>query len=149
AKSGRRGVAWSALPKCKSPVAATRTIRFSWIMAPNQLLSGPRSGDPPHNAVSGRPVRWDSQRGERMASPTQSTVETPSRAFYREAMDALNRAGVPFLVGGSFAFLHQSGIDRFTKDLDLFVRPEHVHKLLEAATAAGYTADLIHSHWLA
>ena len=67
-----------------------------------------------------------------MVSPTQSTVETPSRAFYREAMEALNRAGVPFLVGGSFAFLHQSGIDRFTKDLDLFVRPEDVHKLLEA-----------------
>jgi hypothetical protein len=84
-----------------------------------------------------------------MASPTQSTVETPSRAFYREAMEVLNRAGVPFLVGGSFAFLHQSGIDRFTKDLDLFVRPEDVHKLLEASAAAGYTADLVHSHWLA
>ena len=73
-----------------------------------------------------------------MVSPTQSTVETPTRAFYREAMESLNRAGVPFLVGGSFAFLHQSGIDRSTKDLDLFVRPEHVHKLLEAMSAAGY-----------
>jgi len=82
-------------------------------------------------------------------SPTQSMVETPSRAFYREAMDALTRAGVPFLVGGSFAFLHQSGIDRSTKDLDLFVRPEDIHSLLEACAAAGYEADLVHSHWLA
>ena len=82
-------------------------------------------------------------------SPILSMVETPSRAFYREAMETLNRAGVPFLVGGSFAFLHQSGIDRSTKDLDLFVRPEHVHSLLEASASAGYEADLVHSHWLA
>ena len=82
-------------------------------------------------------------------SPTHSMVETPSRVFYREAMEALGRAGVPFLVGGSFAFLHQSGIDRSTKDLDLFVKPEDVHSLLEACAAAGYAADLVHSHWLA
>jgi hypothetical protein len=82
-------------------------------------------------------------------SPTLSAVETPSRAFYREAMETLTRASVPFLVGGSFAFLHQSGIDRNTKDLDLFVRPEDVHKLLEACATAGYTGDLVHSHWLA
>jgi nucleotidyltransferase DUF2204 len=83
------------------------------------------------------------------SSPTQSLVETPTRAFYREAMETLTRAGVPFLVGGSFAFLHQSGIDRNTKDLDIFVRPEDVHSLLDACAAAGYDADLVHSHWLA
>jgi len=82
-------------------------------------------------------------------APTQSTVDTPSRAFYREAMLGLNRAGVPFLVGGAFAFLHQTGIDRSTKDLDLFVRPKDVHRLLEACAAAGYQADLVFSHWLA
>ena len=29
-----------------------------------------------------------------MTSPTQSLVETPSRAYYREAMDVLTPAGV-------------------------------------------------------
>ncbi len=82
-------------------------------------------------------------------SPTQSMVETPSRAFYREAMDVLSRAGVPFLVGGAFAFVHQAGIDRSTKDLDIFVRPEDVTRLLAACSAAGYDADLVYSHWLA
>jgi hypothetical protein len=81
-------------------------------------------------------------------SPTHSMVETPSRAFYREAMEVLSRAGVPFLVGGTFAFIHQSGIDRSTKDLDLFVRPGDVQRLLEAATDAGYEADLVYTHWL-
>ena len=82
-------------------------------------------------------------------SPTHSMVETPSRAFYREAMDVLSRAGIPFLVGGTFAFVHQAGIDRSTKDLDIFVRPSDVHPLLNACNAAGYEADLIYSHWLA
>jgi hypothetical protein len=82
-------------------------------------------------------------------SPTHSTVETPSRAYYREVMEVLTRAGVPFMVGGAFAFIHQAGIDRFTKDLDIFVRPGDVQRLLAACAAAGYQADLVYPHWLA
>jgi hypothetical protein len=82
-------------------------------------------------------------------SPTHSMVETPSREFYREAMEFLARANVPFLVGGAFAFVHQAGIDRSTKDLDIFVRPADVQRLLQASADAGYEADLFYSHWLA
>lgn len=82
-------------------------------------------------------------------SPTHSMVETPSREFYREAMESLARANVPFLVGGAFAFVHQAGIDRSTKDLDIFVRPSDVQRLLRASAEAGYEADLFYSHWLA
>jgi hypothetical protein len=82
-------------------------------------------------------------------APTQSLVETPSRIFYREAMEVLNRAGVPFLVGGAFAFIHQAGIDKSTKDLDIFARPRDVQRLLEACAAAGYETELVFSHWLA
>ena len=82
-------------------------------------------------------------------SPTHSMVETPSREFYREAMEFLARASIPFLVGGAFAFVHQAGIDRSTKDLDIFVRPADVHRLLRASAEAGYEADLVFSHWLA
>jgi hypothetical protein len=82
-------------------------------------------------------------------APTQSLVETPSRLFYRDAMEVLNRANVPFLVGGAFAFIHQAGIDKSTKDLDLFAKPADVQRLLEACAAAGYETDLVFSHWLA
>ncbi|MBA3316837.1 MAG: nucleotidyltransferase [Gemmatimonadales bacterium] len=82
-------------------------------------------------------------------SPTHSLVETPSREFYRETMEFLARANVPFLVGGAFAFVHQAGIDRFTKDLDIFVRPSNVQRLLRASADAGFEADLFYSHWLA
>ena len=82
-------------------------------------------------------------------APTQSLVDTPSRAYYRQAMEVLTRAQVPFLVGGAFAFVHQAGIDRSTKDLDIFVRPSDVHRLLEVCAGAGYEAELVFSHWLA
>jgi hypothetical protein len=82
-------------------------------------------------------------------APTQSLVETPSRLFYRDAMEVLNRSNVPFLVGGAFAFIHQAGIDKSTKDLDLFARPTDVQRLLEACAAAGYETELVFSHWLA
>jgi hypothetical protein len=82
-------------------------------------------------------------------APTQSLVETPSRLFYRDAMEVLNRAKVPFLVGGAFAFIHQAGIDKSTKDLDVFARPGDVQRLLEACAAAGYDTELVFSHWLA
>jgi hypothetical protein len=82
-------------------------------------------------------------------APTHSLVETPSRLFYREAMEVLNQAGIPFLVGGAFAFIHQAGIDKSTKDLDLFVRPRDVQRLMEACSAAGYDSELVFSHWLA
>src|SRR4051795_4587801 len=82
-------------------------------------------------------------------APTQSLVETPSRLFYRDAMEVLNRAKVPFLVGGAFAFIHQAGIDKSTKDLDIFARPSDVQRLLEACATAGYETELVFSHWLA
>ena len=82
-------------------------------------------------------------------APTQSLVETPSRLFYRDAMEVLNRAKVPFLVGGAFAFIHQAGIDKSTKDLDIFSRPRDVQRLLEACASAGYETELVFSHWLA
>ena len=82
-------------------------------------------------------------------APTQSLVETSSRLFYREAMEVLNRADIPFLVGGAFAFIHQAGIDKSTKDLDLFVRPRDVQRLMEACSRAGYESELVFPHWLA
>ena len=82
-------------------------------------------------------------------APTQSGVETPSHTFYRDALDLLGRSRIPYLLGGAFAFLHQTGIDKSTKDLDIFVRPADVPRVLEVCRKAGYDAELVFSHWLA
>ena len=43
--------------------------------------------------------------------------------FYERSLLALHDAGVPFLVGGAYAFERYTGIARHTKDFDIFVRP--------------------------
>ena len=120
-----------------------RTLPGVLVIVLNQGRAGDRSGDPPHNQP-GSPRRMISIPDQEPAleqAPTQSLVDTPSRAFYRQAMEVLTRAQVPFLVGGAFAFVHQAGIDRSTKDLDIFVRPRDVHRLLEVCAAAGYSGE--------
>src|SRR5262249_49177341 len=51
-------------------------------------------------------------------------LDPRTRAFYCHALEMLTRAGAPFLVGGAYAFARYTGIERHTKDLDIFVRPE-------------------------
>ena len=46
-------------------------------------------------------------------------------AFYRTCMKALNEAKCDYLVGGAYAFARYTGIERHTKDFDIFVRQEH------------------------
>lgn len=68
--------------------------------------------------------------------------------FYRHTLQALAASQVPFLVGGSFAFTHCTGIERQTKDLDLFLRQRDYARACEALERAGYATELVHPHWL-
>src|SRR5215207_3365749 len=68
--------------------------------------------------------------------------------FYRHALEVMKASGVPFLVGGAYAFSYYTGIVRHTKDFDLFVAPADARRALEALAAAGYRSEMIFSHWL-
>jgi Nucleotidyl transferase of unknown function (DUF2204) len=81
-----------------------------------------------------------------------STLDDSSfdtNTFYRRTLHVLSDAQVPFLVGGSHAFLHYTGIARDTKDLDLFVRLEDLDAALAALGQAGYRTERTFAHWLA
>ena len=82
----------------------------------------------------------------------QLTFDDPGRdtnTFYRRTLHVLSDARVPFLVGGSHAFLHYTGIIRETKDFDLFVRRSDLDKALESLALAGYWTQVTFPHWLA
>jgi len=68
--------------------------------------------------------------------------------FYRRALHVLSDGRVPFLVGGSHAFLHYTGIARDTKDFDLFLRPSDLPTALEELGRAGYRTEITFAHWL-
>ncbi len=69
--------------------------------------------------------------------------------FYHRVLDSLSDAGVPVLVGGAFALGHYAGIERDTKDLDLFISAADVERSLAAGRAAGFETAVEAPHWLA
>ena len=73
----------------------------------------------------------------------------PLIQFYVDALTLLQVSGIPFLVGGTFAFSRYTAIDRATKDVDVFVRPSDMARTLGVFRDAGYTSRLVHRHWLA
>jgi hypothetical protein len=85
--------------------------------------------------------------------PDDSDLEHPllspeSIRFYREALAILTNAGVPHLVGGAYAYARYTGIERHTKDFDVFIRQEDYPRAAEAFEAAGYRSELTFPHWL-
>jgi hypothetical protein len=72
-----------------------------------------------------------------------------TRDFYVRTLAVLSEAGVSFLVGGAYALAKHAGIERHTKDLDLFVRRRDRDRVLRALAAAGYRTEVPFPHWLA
>jgi hypothetical protein len=85
-----------------------------------------------------------------MQAATIESQLTPDRLqFYQRGIDLLTQAQLPFLVGGAFALERYTGIPRYTKDLDLFVRARDCRRILDEFTAQGYAAEMTFPHWLA
>jgi hypothetical protein len=77
-----------------------------------------------------------------------ATAADPEAAFYRNVLRALDASGVPVLVGGAYALGAYTGIERCTKDLDLFLRRGDYDRAVAALDSMGYATELKFSHWL-
>jgi hypothetical protein len=76
-------------------------------------------------------------------------IPDDERAIYKRALEALNAAGVGYVVAGAYAIYEHTGIYRKTKDLDLFFEPSAVVPAARALHAAGFVTRLEDRHWLA
>lgn len=65
------------------------------------------------------------------------------------AIQVLQDAGVPFLVGGAYAYAHYTGVYRDTKDLDLFLLGRDVERALEVLAGDGWRTEHHPDGWLA
>ena len=81
------------------------------------------------------------QPGEALSSPEEQEI-------YRHVLDVLADGGVELLVGGAYAFTRYTGIERSTKDFDVFVRSTDIGRALETLAAAGFRTELTFPHWL-
>jgi Nucleotidyl transferase of unknown function (DUF2204) len=82
-------------------------------------------------------------------SVAETALDPVSRAFYRRVMHELQAQGIPFLVGGAYAFERYTGIGRHTKDFDIFIHPRDVERALGVLATAGCVTELSFPHWLA
>ena len=79
-----------------------------------------------------------------IATPLLTTPEEAE--LYRTALDMLNRSGVPYMVGGTYAFQYYAGIARSTKDFDIFVRGRDVQRVLDVLNRAGLKTEIAFTH---
>src|SRR6266550_2406552 len=67
---------------------------------------------------------------------------------YAAALKALRASPIPFLIGGAHGLARYLGVERETKDLDIFIRPEDIHRTLSFFDERGYRTELTFPHWL-
>jgi hypothetical protein len=84
-----------------------------------------------------------------VAQSLEAEFRPETAAFYRRALQVLQDGQVPFLVGGAFAHACFTGIRRWTKDLDLFIRRRDYERLAALMRAEGWRAEIAYPHWLA
>jgi len=83
-----------------------------------------------------------------METSTARAIHDPAAAFYVDAFRHLEAAGIPFLLGGAFAYSFLSRVPRDTKDIDVFVKPEDCPRVLAEFERLGYHTELPFPHWL-
>ena len=81
-----------------------------------------------------------------MSSDEERSFEAFERAL-KKSIAALRDAGIPFLLGGSFAAWARGGPES-RHDLDLIVKPEDAERALEALEAAGMRGERPPEEWL-
>jgi hypothetical protein len=82
-----------------------------------------------------------------MADET-TTSHHASATLSAAVLIALREAGIPFLIGGGYAFIRYTGIERQLKDFDVFLRERDYPAAVRALTLAGIETTLPFPHWL-
>jgi hypothetical protein len=77
-----------------------------------------------------------------------AVLDEASIRFYRHALSILKNEGIPHLVGGAYAFARYTGIERHTKDFDVFICGDDFQRASFAFQKAGYDTELTFPHWL-
>ena len=74
--------------------------------------------------------------------------EPEAEAFYREVLRLMVKSRIPFLVSGTYALATYTGIDRPTKDVDVFAKAGDSLKLLHFFKEQGFDVEIVDERWL-
>jgi hypothetical protein len=81
--------------------------------------------------------------------PEKVELDQGTHDFYVRTLAVLDEAGVPYLVGGAYSLATLAGIERHTKDMDIFAREIDRDRILRVLEKAGYGTEITFPHWLA
>jgi hypothetical protein len=76
-------------------------------------------------------------------------ISARHRTDIKALLSKLQSEKIPFAIGGAFALNHYTGIWRDTKDMDVFILPDDVDRILELGREAGFNTWMQDRHWLA
>ena len=71
-----------------------------------------------------------------------------AEAFYSEVLQLMAKSEIPFLVSGTYALASYTGIDRPTKDVDVFAKAGDALRILSYFRDHGFTVETVDERWL-
>src|SRR5256885_16514891 len=79
------------------------------------------------------------------SKPNGALIKPPpaAEAFYSEVLKLMARSEIPFLVSGTYALASYTGIDRPTKDVDVFAKAGDALKLLHYCKEHGFDVEIV------
>ena len=79
-----------------------------------------------------------------------SLIQPPpaAEAFYSEVLQLMAKSGIPFLLSGTYALSLYTGIDRPTKDVDVFAKAGDALKMLAWFKEQGFDVEMVDERWL-
>src|SRR4051794_1331824 len=72
-----------------------------------------------------------------------------AEAFYSEVLRLMAKSEIPFLVSGTYALASYTGIDRPTKDVDVFAKAGDALKMLSYFKEHEFDVEMVDERWLA
>jgi len=72
-----------------------------------------------------------------------------AEAFYSEVLQLMAKSEIPFLLSGTYALASYTGIDRPTKDVDVFAKAGDALKMLSFFKSHGFDVEVVDERWLA
>jgi hypothetical protein len=105
------------------------------------------SGSPTRADEAARPPEFAALNA---ALPPASDLAPPDAdAFYADSLRVLAESRIPFLVAGTFAVNCYTGINRATKDLDIFCKAGDFPRILLHFKDQGFDTSIEDERWLA
>ena len=85
-----------------------------------------------------------------LSKPRRTLIqpEPEAEAFYREVLRLMVDSEIPFLVSGTYALATYPGIDRPTKDVDVFAKAGDSLKILHFMKEHGFDVEIVDERWL-